>query len=208
MCNIGELRIPASAMMRLHASKPTSSPNQKPVFGLSVMQQQQPGTCWGGVAAGRTNTENPNIVFNHCPNKRSRNLPCGNWIRSCAPTQRRLEPAGDSHFASLLIWGNFQGEEARCDGVPLIRLVSSAEPLSCLLMFRFQNVPHLPRGPFDEPGGKSLKGAWAAGHARGSLLSPTGLQSSQPSCWCCWGLASFTSWDQRVFLSKQIKRKG
>lgn len=36
MCNIGELRVPASAVMRLHASKPASSPNQKPVFGLSV----------------------------------------------------------------------------------------------------------------------------------------------------------------------------
>lgn len=123
------------------------------------------------------------------------------------------EMAGASRrhrFASSLTWGDLQGEEAQCDGVLVIKLVSSPEPLNCLFVFKLESVPALLRGSFNEPEGKGLKAVWGEGHAMGSLLSITACKApSQPTapCLCCSALTAFSSWGQHVFPSKLIERK-
>ena len=154
---------------------------QKPAFCLSIIQQQQFGTCRGGVASGRTETQNPNIVFNHYPSKRKRDLPCGNGIQSCAPTQGWLEPAGDSHFASSLTWGVLQGEAARCDSVLPMKLLSSPEPLNRLFVFKCQSVPALHRGSCNEAEGKGLKQGVSQRASCGLSAEPYSLHSSKPA---------------------------
>lgn len=123
------------------------------------------------------------------------------------------EMAGASRrhrFASSLTSGDLQGEEAQCDGVLLIKLVSSTEPPNCLFMFEFQSVPALLRGSFNEPGGKGLTGVRDEGRAMGSLLSHTACKAhSQPTAprLGCSGLTAFSSWGQHVLPSKLVERK-
>lgn len=96
------------------------------------------------------------------------------------------------NFASSLASGDLQWKEAQCDGVLLIKLMSSPEPFNCLFVFKFQSVPAHLTGSFSEPGRKGLKGVWwRIYHVFTDCKAPR--QPTAPHL-CCSGLTAFSPW--------------
>lgn len=183
MHKAGELWVPASVNDEAwNASKPVSSPKQKPVFCFSIIQKQQSGTCRGGAVSG-SKQHKTQILY---PSKRKRNLSCGNWVQNCSPMQGWLEPSGGIIFHLHLF-------QEVCNGKKLSVMVfyrsSSCPPLNPLITSLCSCSPYR---FLLEPGGKGLKrvrwriccgfAAWKAPRQTTALLL------------CCSGLTALSPW--------------
>lgn len=171
-----------------------------------MVQQQQYGTCRGGVVSARKQNKTQIFFFLATIQVKEKEM-------SLVETEFRavlLCRDGWSHqeapFCTFTCFRIFAMEEAQCDGVSLIKLIFSPEPLNCLLVFKFQSVPAPLTGSFNEPGGKGLKGVrWRICHGFTAWKLPGNLQI--PSCAAQGSLPSGLGTASPSFQTDQRKEK-